>query len=122
MPQRPIVVVTGASGGVGRATSLEFARRGFDVALLARGSAGLTGAARDARSEGALALPITADVANYEEVEAAGKQVEADLGAIDVWVNNAMTTVFAPLEKVEPEQFRRAIEVTFLGQVFGTMV
>ncbi|MGH2916080.1 MAG: SDR family oxidoreductase [Solirubrobacteraceae bacterium] len=116
-----IAVVTGASAGVGRATALAFAKRGFDVALLARGQAGLDGAADDVRAAGARALTICTDVSEYEQVDAAAGQVEEQLGPIDVWVNDAMTTVFAPAWEVKPVDFQRAVQVTFLGQVWGTM-
>lgn len=119
-PRRPVVVVTGATAGVGRATVRAFAQRGFDVALLARGSEGLAKAAAEVRSLGAVALPIAVDVASFEEVDAAAAQVEQKLGPIDVWVNDAMTTVFAPATQIDPEDFHRALEVTFLGQVWGT--
>ncbi len=116
-----IAVITGASAGVGRATARAFAHRGFDVALLARGQAGLEGAANDVRSAGARALAIPTDVSQYDQVDSAATQVEAELGPIDVWVNDAMTTVFAPAWEVKPADFQRAVEVTFLGQVWGTM-
>lgn len=118
--RRPVVVVTGASAGVGRATVRAFAEQGFDVALLARGEAGLAKAASEVRDLGAEALPISVDVASFEDVEAAAARVERELGPIDIWVNDAMTTVFAPATEIEPEDFRRAVEVTFLGQVWGT--
>src|SRR5579864_6576751 len=118
---RHVVVVTGASAGVGRATARTFAERGFDVALLARGRSGLDGAAGDVRTAGTRALPIATDVSKFEEVDAAATRVEEELGPIDVWVNDAMTTVFAPAWKVTPADFQRAVEVTFLGQVWGTM-
>ncbi len=118
---RPIAVVTGASAGVGRATALELARRGFDVALLARGDAGLEAAADDVKQLGAAALALPVDVADQPAVAAACASAENTLGPIDVWINNAMTTVFAPFQDVEPSAFRRAVEVTFLGQVWGTM-
>lgn len=114
-------VVTGASAGVGRATARAFAERGFDVALLARGQAGLEGAANDVRATGRRALPISLDVSHFEDVDAAAGRVEEELGPIDVWVNDAMTTVFAPAWEVKPADFQRAVEVTFLGQVWGTM-
>ena len=114
-------VVTGASAGVGRATARAFAERGYDVALLARGQAGLDGAAHDVQTAGARALPIATDVAQFDQVAAAATRVEDELGPIDVWVNDAMTTVFAPAWEVEPADFQRAVEVTFLGQVWGTM-
>lgn len=121
MATRPIAVVTGASGGVGRATARAFARAGYDVALLARGIGGLEGAADDVGSEGGRAVVITTDVSNFEEVDAAATLVENELGPIEVWVNDAMTTVFAPTWEIDPDDFRRAVEVTFLGQVWGTM-
>jgi short-subunit dehydrogenase len=117
---RPVVVVTGATAGVGRATVRAFAAQGFDVALLARGAEGLARAADEVRELGARALPIAVDVAVFEEVDAAATRVERELGPIDVWINDAMTTVFAPLMEIDPADFRRAVEVTFLGQVWGT--
>ncbi len=116
-----IAVITGASAGVGRATARAFAQRGFDVALLARGDAGLEAAAREVRSAGARALVIPTDVSQFDQVDSAATRVEAELGPIDVWVNDAMTTVFAPAWEVKPADFQRAVEVTFLGQVWGTM-
>ncbi|MGB8197525.1 MAG: SDR family oxidoreductase [Acidimicrobiales bacterium] len=120
MPPK-IAVITGASAGVGRETARVFARHGFDVALLARGDAGLNAAAREVESFGQRCLVIPTDVADFSQVDRAADRVEAELGHIDVWVNNAMTTVFSPLRDVEPEDFERAIRVTFLGQVWGTM-
>ena len=121
MATQGIAVVTGASAGVGRATARAFAERGFDVALLARGAAGLEAAAKEVEVAGRRAFVVPVDVASYEGVDAAASRVEEQLGPIDVWVNDAMTTVFAPLQDVEPAQFQRAVEVTFLGQVWGTM-
>ncbi len=118
---RQIAVITGASAGVGRATARTFAERGFDVALLARGQAGLDGAARDVRDAGGRALVIPTDVSRFDQVDRAATQVETELGPIEVWVNDAMTTVFAPAWDVKPADFQRAVEVTFLGQVWGTM-
>ncbi len=115
-----IAVVTGASGGVGRATAIAFAERGFDVALLARGQAGLTAAAHDVQRAGARALCCPVDVAEFDEVDAAAARIEDELGAIDVWVNDAMTTVFSPFADLAPADFKRAVDVTFLGQVWGT--
>jgi NAD(P)-dependent dehydrogenase (short-subunit alcohol dehydrogenase family) len=120
MPQRKIAVVTGASAGVGRATARAFASQGFDVALLARGAAGLTGAAADVEAAGGRAMIIPTDVARFDEVDTAASQVEQEWGPIDVWVNDAMTTVFAPAWEVKPADFARAVEVTFLGQDWGT--
>jgi short-subunit dehydrogenase len=117
---RPVAVVTGASAGVGRATARAFAERGYDVALLARGAEGLAGAARDVEHAGGRPLSLAVDVAIFEEVERAADEVERELGPIEVWVNDAMTTVFAPATQTSPADFRRAVEVTFLGQVWGT--
>jgi len=116
-----ITVVTGASAGVGRATAREFAARGADVAILARNQTRLDAAADELRGRGVRALPIVADVADAAAVEAAAEQVEQELGPIDIWVNNAMATIFAPFDRVSPEEFRRSTEVTYLGQVHGTM-
>jgi NAD(P)-dependent dehydrogenase (short-subunit alcohol dehydrogenase family) len=119
---RPVAVVTGASAGVGRATALALARNGYDVALLARGEAGLAAARTETESAGGRALAVVADVADFDAVEAAAESVESQLGEIEVWVNNAMTTVFAPLPDISAADFKRAVEVTFLGQVWGTKV
>jgi NAD(P)-dependent dehydrogenase (short-subunit alcohol dehydrogenase family) len=116
-----IAVVTGASAGVGRATALEFARQGVNVALLARNAARLEAAAEEVRGQGVGALPIVADVADSDAVEAAAARIEAELGPIDVWVNNAMATIFAPIDRITAEEVRRATEITYLGQVYGTM-
>jgi NAD(P)-dependent dehydrogenase (short-subunit alcohol dehydrogenase family) len=120
VPQRKIAVITGGSAGVGRATARLFARNGFDVALLARGAAGLAGACADVEAAGGRALALPTDVASFDAVDAAATQVEYEWGPIDVWVNDAMTTVFAPIWDIRPEDFQRAVEVTFLGQVWGT--
>ena len=116
-----VVVVTGASGGIGRATALAFAARGAKVALLARGEAGLDGAARDVKQAGGVALPIPADVADPDQVEAAAAQAEQALGPIDVWVNVAFTSVFAPFSTIGPAEYKRVTEVSYLGYVYGTM-
>jgi NAD(P)-dependent dehydrogenase (short-subunit alcohol dehydrogenase family) len=120
MPFPKVVVITGASGGVGRAAVRELARRGADIGLLARDSDGLQAAAKEVEALGRRALAVPTDVADHERVEAAANQVEERLGPIDVWVNNAMTSVFAPFTEIEPEEFRRVTEVTYLGFVFGT--
>jgi short-subunit dehydrogenase len=116
-----IAVVTGASAGIGRATAREFAARGCDVAILARNTARLEAAANELREEGVRALPITADVADAEAMEAAAERTETEFGPIDIWVNNAMATIFAPFERITAAEFRRGTEVTYLGQVHGTM-
>jgi NAD(P)-dependent dehydrogenase (short-subunit alcohol dehydrogenase family) len=116
-----VVVVTGASGGIGRATALAFAARGAKVALLARGEAGLDGAVRDVEQAGGTALPIPTDVADPDQVEAAAAQAEQALGPIDVWVNVAFTSVFAPFSKIGPAEYKRVTEVSYLGYVYGTM-
>ncbi|HVV38200.1 MAG TPA: SDR family oxidoreductase [Acidimicrobiales bacterium] len=116
----PVAVVTGASGGVGRATAIAFAHKGFDVGLIARGEAGLEGATADVTSTGRRAHACSVDVADWRAVDIAASEIEDALGPIDVWVNDAMTTVFSPFSDVEPDDFARAVEVTFLGQVWGT--
>jgi NAD(P)-dependent dehydrogenase (short-subunit alcohol dehydrogenase family) len=116
-----VVVVTGASAGVGRAIAQAFGKRGDSVALLARGEEALEAARREVESVGGRALPIPTDVADAEQVEAAADRAERELGAIDVWVNDAMTTVFAPFKELDPDDYRRATEVTYLGYVWGTM-
>jgi NAD(P)-dependent dehydrogenase (short-subunit alcohol dehydrogenase family) len=116
-----VVVVTGASAGVGRATARAFGARGARVALLARGRPGLEAAGKEIEAEGGTPLAIPLDVADSGAVDDAADRVERELGPIDVWVNDAMTTVFAPLSETRPEEFRRVTEVTYLGTVHGTM-
>jgi NAD(P)-dependent dehydrogenase (short-subunit alcohol dehydrogenase family) len=115
-----VVVVTGATSGVGRAIVREFAKNGASIALLARGRDGLEAAKRDVEQAGGTALVLPTDVSNQEQVEAAAQSVEEALGPIDIWVNDAMTTVFAEFMEIEPEEFQRATEVTYLGAVWGT--
>ncbi|MEU0173973.1 SDR family oxidoreductase [Streptomyces massasporeus] len=115
-----VVVVTGAGGGVGRATVRAFAARGDKVALLARGREGLAAAADEVERAGGEALVIPVDVSDAKAVDAAAQQVADAYGHIDVWVNNAFTGVFAPFTEVDPDEFRRVTEVTYLGYVFGT--
>jgi NAD(P)-dependent dehydrogenase (short-subunit alcohol dehydrogenase family) len=115
-----VVVVTGPSAGVGRAIAQRYGRDGARVALIGRNRAGLEGAARDVEQAGGSALVITADVADHEAVERAAEQVERELGPIDIWINNAMATIFAFFEDIEPEEFARSTEVTYLSTVWGT--
>jgi NAD(P)-dependent dehydrogenase (short-subunit alcohol dehydrogenase family) len=115
-----VIVVTGASAGIGRAVVQELAKSGAAIGLLARGEEGLEGARRDVEAAGGRALAVPTDVADPDAVEAAAAAVEEQLGPIDVWVNDAMTTVFSWFEDVEPDEFRRATEVTYLGAVWGT--
>ncbi|HLG87349.1 MAG TPA: SDR family oxidoreductase [Alphaproteobacteria bacterium] len=117
-----IVAITGASAGVGRAVAREFARHAWDVALIARGCDRLSETAREIEQYGVRSLPISVDVADFSAVEAAAERIETELGPIDIWINNAMATVFAPVSNIKPDEFRRATEVTYLGQVHGTMV
>jgi short-subunit dehydrogenase len=121
MARKQVVVVTGASGGVGRAIAHAFAKRGADVALLARGKEGLDAAAREVEALGGRALVLPTDVADHEQVEAAAAAVEEHFGPIDVWVNDAMATVFAQFADTTAEEFARATQVTYLGAVYGTM-
>jgi NAD(P)-dependent dehydrogenase (short-subunit alcohol dehydrogenase family) len=120
MSEPQTVVVTGASAGVGRAVARAFGARGANVALLARGEEGLEGAAKDVEAAGGTSLPIPVDVADAAAVDGAAGQVVARFGALDVWVNNAFSSVFAPFWQISPEEFRRATEVTYLGYVHGT--
>ncbi len=115
------IVVTGASAGIGRATAVAFGARGDSVALLARGQRGLDAAARDVETAGGHALAIATDVADSDQVFAAAQHVEDEIGPIDVWVNVAFTSVFAPFHQIRPEEYRRVTEVSYLGYVYGTM-
>lgn len=118
---RQVVVITGASAGVGRATARAFAREGAQIGLLARGKAGLEGARKDVEELGGEAIAISTDVSDPDQVEAAAQQIEDTFGPIDVWVNNAMTSVFSPVKEMKPEEYRRVTEVTYLGFVYGTL-
>jgi NAD(P)-dependent dehydrogenase (short-subunit alcohol dehydrogenase family) len=115
------VVVTGASAGVGRATARRFAAGGAAVGLLARGVDGLEGAAREIASLGGESVIVPTDVADADQVEAAARRVEETLGPIDVWVNNAMASVFSPITQMAPREFERVTAVTYLGAVYGTL-
>ena len=117
-----VVAITGASGGVGRATAREFARKGYKVALLARGKEGLEGARKDVEALGGTALTIETDLTEFEQVEAAAERIENELGPISIWVNNAMAGVFSPVKEMKPEEYKKVTEVTYLGQVYGTLV
>ena len=118
---REVVVVTGASGGVGRAIAHAFAKRGAHLALLARGEAALRDVEREVRELGGEALVLPTDVADAEQVEAAAVAAESHFGPIDIWINDAMATVFAKAVDTDPAEFKRATEVTYLGTVYGTM-
>jgi NAD(P)-dependent dehydrogenase (short-subunit alcohol dehydrogenase family) len=115
-----VVMVTGASGGIGRAAARIFGEQGAKVALIARGEKGLRAAAEEVVAAGGMGLPLPADVADYEQVRAAARRAEDELGPIDVWVNVAFTSVFAQFTDVKPEEFKRVTEVTYLGLVNGT--
>src|SRR6516165_936438 len=117
MAEREVVAVTGASGGVGRAIAREFARHGAAVGLIARGRAGLDAAAQEVSELGGTAYAHEADVAEYDQVREAAMSIEERLGPIDVWINNAMTTVFAFMDDIDPHEYERATRVTYLGAV-----
>jgi NAD(P)-dependent dehydrogenase (short-subunit alcohol dehydrogenase family) len=116
-----VVVVTGATAGVGRAVAQRLARDGVKIGLLARGNEGLDGAAREVEQLGGKALAVPTDVADPEQVEVAARAVEEAFGPIDVWVNNAMTSVFAKVKDIEPDEFKRVTDVTYLGVVYGSL-
>jgi short-subunit dehydrogenase len=122
MAKPEVVVITGASGGVGRAAARKFASEGAKIGLIARGRKGLEAAAQEVRDAGGEALVLPVDVANYDQVESAASSVEDAFGPIDVWVNDAMVTVYAEFLDIEPDEFRRATEVSYLGMVWGTRV
>jgi NAD(P)-dependent dehydrogenase (short-subunit alcohol dehydrogenase family) len=122
MTKKPeVVVITGASAGVGRAAAQAFARQGAHIGLLARGHAGLQGAARDVEATGGKALMLPTDVADPDQIEAAATAVENQLGPIDIWVNDAMCSVFSPAKEMTPQEYKRVTEVTYLGYVYGTL-
>jgi NAD(P)-dependent dehydrogenase (short-subunit alcohol dehydrogenase family) len=119
--QPEVVVVTGASAGLGRAIVRAFARQGAHIGLLARGHDGLEGARREVEELGGRALVVPTDVADAEAVESAAEAVEREFGPIDIWINNAMVSVFSPVKEMMPEEYRRVTEVTYLGYVYGTL-
>lgn len=119
MMMHKIVVITGAGAGVGRATAEAFAKKGCDIGLIGRDRDRLERAAENLRQLGVRSFAYVADVADAGAVEAAADAIEAELGPIDIWVNNAMATVFAPVARVSPEEYKRATEVTYLGTVHG---
>jgi NAD(P)-dependent dehydrogenase (short-subunit alcohol dehydrogenase family) len=116
-----VVVITGASAGLGRAIAHEFARHGARIGLLARGRERLEAARREVEELGGRALALPTDVADADQVERAAAAVEAAFGPIDVWINNAMTSVFSPTKEMRPDEYRRVMDVTYLGQVYGTL-
>jgi NAD(P)-dependent dehydrogenase (short-subunit alcohol dehydrogenase family) len=116
-----VVVITGASAGVGRATARAFARRRACLGLLARGGDRLEAAQREVENMGGRALTCAADVANQDQIEAAADAVENEFGPIDIWINNAMVSVYSPVIEMTPEEFKRVTDVTYLGSVWGTL-
>lgn len=121
MPTQPVVVaITGATSGVGRATARRFAADGAHIALLARGTDGLAATAREIIALGGRALLIKADVADADQVFAAVDRIERELGPIDIWINNAMTTVFGRVDQIRPAELRRVTDVAYHGYVWGT--
>jgi NAD(P)-dependent dehydrogenase (short-subunit alcohol dehydrogenase family) len=121
MDEPRVVVVTGASAGLGRAIARAFGARGAVVALIARGEDGLAATASEIRDAGGRAVPLSADVSDAAAVSARAEQVEREVGPIDVWVNNAMVSVFSPVKEMSPDEYRRVTEVTYLGYVHGTL-
>jgi short-subunit dehydrogenase len=119
--EKETVVITGASAGLGRAIACEFARRGGRIGLLARGRKGLEAAAADVRSAGGVPLILKADVADAQAVESAAAAAEAQFGPIDVWVNNAMVSVFSPVREMQAAEYKRVTDVTYLGVVNGSL-
>jgi NAD(P)-dependent dehydrogenase (short-subunit alcohol dehydrogenase family) len=120
-PSDQVVVVTGASGGIGRAVAQAYGARGARVALLARGEQGLAGAAEDVRRAGGTPLVVPIDMSDSDAVFVAADRIERELGEIDIWVNVAFTSVFSRFEHITPEEFRRVTEVSYLGYVYATM-
>jgi NAD(P)-dependent dehydrogenase (short-subunit alcohol dehydrogenase family) len=121
MQKQEVVVITGASAGVGRATARAFGKRGARIALIARGRAGLAAAKREVEALGGEAIALPLDVSDHDAVERAAAEVERVFGPIDIWINNAMVSVFSPVIEMEPADYRRVTEVTYLGYVWGTL-
>lgn len=119
--QPEVVVITGASAGIGRATVRAFAQRGAHLGLLARGQEGLEGARQEAEKLGGKAIVIPTDVADHDQVERAAITIEETFGPIDIWINNAMVSVLSPVKDMTPEEFQRVTNVTYLGYVYGTL-
>lgn len=119
--QPQVVVITGASAGVGRATARAFARRGALIGLLARGHDGLEATQREVESLGGKAMVLPADVAYADQVEAAAEAIETQIGPFDIWINNATVTVSSPVTQMTSEEFRRVTDVTYLGYVYGIL-
>ncbi len=121
MKKTEVVVITGASAGLGRATAREFGKHGAKVGLIARGVDGLEAAKREIESAGGSAMTLPLDVADADAVERAAASVEQEFGPIDIWVNNAMASVFSPAKEMQAEEYKRVTEVTYLGVVYGTL-
>lgn len=119
--EKPVVVITGAGAGVGRATVRQFAKNGTRLGLIGRDQSRLQQAANEVRHLGGEAVIAIADVADADQVEAAAVRIEAVFGPIDIWINNAMATIYSPFHKISAEDYKRATEVTYLGTVYGTM-
>lgn len=122
MEKSQVVVITGATAGLGRAIARKFAKEGACIGLIARGDEGLEATKKEIEDMGVKAIIAKADVSNYEEIENAAEIIEKELGPIDVWVNNAMTSVFASFLEISPEEFKRVTEVNYLGYVYATRV
>jgi short-subunit dehydrogenase len=119
--EKGVVVITGSSAGVGRACVRAFADKGYDIGLLSRGKDGMIAAKKEVEQKGHRAVYYEVDVADAEAVEAAAEKIELELGTIQVWVNNAMNSVFSPIKKMKAEEYKRVTDVTYLGQVNGTL-
>ena len=119
--EREVVVITGASAGIGRATARAFGKRGARVGLIARGRDGLEAAKREIEAAGGEALVLPLDVSDHDAVENAAAEVERAFGPIDIWINNAMLSVFSPIMEMKPEEYKRVTDVTYLGYVWGTL-